>query len=73
MKNNSGFKFASDAFEYNYYGVMVKKAQPEWVDFINKWEQDVKTNGTWKQLYAKNFPGTEVPDPPMPPYDKAYH
>ena len=70
---DGGFKFAGDSFQYNYYGVMVKKGATDWVDFINKWEQEVKTDGTWKKLFAKNFPGADVPDPPMAPFDKAPH
>jgi ABC-type amino acid transport substrate-binding protein len=52
---------------------MVKKGQQDWLDFINQWERDIKADGTWKRLYAQNFPGTDVPDPPQPPFDKAFH
>jgi len=73
QKNNSGFKFVGDPIDYFYYGIMVKKGQQDWVDFINQWEKDIKADGTWKRLYAQNFPGVDVPEPPQPPFDKAFH
>jgi ABC-type amino acid transport substrate-binding protein len=72
MKVNPGeFKFAGEPLKYYYYGIIVKKGQPEWVAYINAWENQIKQDDTWKQLFAKNFPGAPVQDPPMPPFDKA--
>lgn len=73
MKQTAGFKFVGKSLDYYYYGIMVKKSQPEWLAYINQWLRQIKTNGTWKRLFAKNFPGVPVPDPPMPPYDKAFY
>lgn len=73
MKNApDDFKFVGEPLEYNYYGMGIAKGHPEFVQFVNTWLTDIKKNGRWKELYKKNLPG-DPPDPPLPPYDKAYY
>lgn len=72
MKATPDFKFVGPPVTYNYYGIAVAKNHPEFVAFINRWLHDIKANGKWAALYKKNLPGA-VPQPPMPPYDKAYY
>ena len=72
MKNAPYFKFVGDPLDYNYYGIGVAKGHPEFVDYINQWLTDIKKNGKGKELYKKNLPG-DVPEPPLPPYDKAFY
>jgi glutamate transport system substrate-binding protein len=72
MKNDpTSFKFVGDPIDYNYYGIGMAKGHPEFVAFVNQWLTEIKTNGTWKELYKRNLPG-DPPDPPMPPYNRAY-
>ena len=70
MKNDPSYKFIGEPLEYNYYGMGIAKGHPEFVKFVNDWLTDIKKSGKWKDLYKKHLPG-DVPDPPMPPYDKA--
>ena len=72
MKASSEFKLVGDATHYDYYGIGLAKGHPEFVEFISQWQRDIKTSGKWAELYRKNLPG-DVPEPPMPPYDKAYY
>ena len=72
MKNDPSYKFIGEPLEYNYYGMGIAKGHPEFLRFVNEWLSVIKKNGRWKELYKKNLPG-DVPEPPMPPYDKAYN
>lgn len=72
MKNDPNYKFVGEPLEYNYYGMGIAKGHPEFVKFVNEWLTDIKKSGRWKELYRRNLPG-DVPEPPLPPYDKAYH
>jgi glutamate transport system substrate-binding protein len=72
MKNDPSYKFLPEPIDYNYYGMGVAKGHPEYVKFLNDWQTEIKKNGRWKELYRKNLPG-DVPDPPLPPYDKAFY
>lgn len=64
------FKLVGEPVTYDYYGMAVAKGHPEFVEFINQWLREIKANGKWAAIYKKNFPG-EVPEPPMPPFDRA--
>jgi ABC-type amino acid transport substrate-binding protein len=66
------FKFVGDPVTYDYYGIAVAKGHPEFVNYINEWLRDIKANGKWAALYKKNLPG-DVPEPPMPPFEKAHY
>jgi ABC-type amino acid transport substrate-binding protein len=66
------FKFVGEPVAYDYYGIAVAKGHPEFVNYINEWLRDIKANGKWAALYKKNLPG-DVPEPPMPPFEKAYY
>jgi ABC-type amino acid transport substrate-binding protein len=66
------YKFVGKPIKYSYYGIGIKKGRPEFVKFVNDWLSSIKKSGRWAELYKKNLPGA-VPEPPMPPYDKAYH
>jgi polar amino acid transport system substrate-binding protein len=57
---------------YDYYGIAIAKGHPEFVEFVTAWLRDIKANGRWTAIYKKNLPG-DVPDPPMPPFNKAYY
>jgi ABC-type amino acid transport substrate-binding protein len=70
MINDPNFKFVGEPLEYNYYGMGIAKGHPEFVKFVNDWLTDIKKNGKWKEMYKKALPG-DVPEPPLPPYDKA--
>src|SRR5262249_16327511 len=72
MKSDPSFKFIGEPLEYNYYGMGLAKGHPEFVKFCNEWLTDIKKNGRWKELYRKNLPG-DVPEPPTPPYNKAFN
>lgn len=72
MINDPGIKSVGEPLEYNYYGMGFAKGHPEFVEFVNKWLTDIKKSGKWKELYKKHLPG-DVPEPPLPPYDKAPH
>jgi aspartate/glutamate/glutamine transport system substrate-binding protein len=73
MKNDpDSFKFVGENLDYNYYGIGLAKGHPEFVKFLNDWLADLRTTGKWKEIYKKNLPG-DVPEPPAPPFDKAYH
>jgi ABC-type amino acid transport substrate-binding protein len=70
MKNDPNYKFVGEPMEYNYYGMGIAKGHPEFIKFVNEWLTDIKKNGKWKEMYKKHLPG-DVPEPPLPPYDKA--
>jgi len=72
MKATPDFKFVGEPVRFDYYGIGIAKGRPELVDFINRWQRDIKSNGRWAQMYRSNLPG-DVPAPPMPPFDKAYY
>ena len=72
MKVAPNYKFVGKPIKYSYYGIGIKKGHPEFVKFIDAWLTDIKKSGRWTELYKKNLPG-DAPEPPMPPYDKAYH
>ena len=46
--------------------------RPEYVEFVTQWLRDIKADGKWTAIYKKNLPG-EAPEPPLPPFDKAYY
>ena len=66
------FKYVGENLSYDYYGIGVAKGHPEFVDYINVWLREIKANGKWAQFYRQNLPG-DVPEPPMPPFDKAFY
>jgi len=70
IKASPDFKFVGKPVTYDYYGIALAKGHPEFLAFVNQWLRDIKTHGKWAALYRKNLPGA-VPEPPMPPYDKA--
>ncbi|NMM06647.1 basic amino acid ABC transporter substrate-binding protein [Polaromonas sp.] len=58
VNNNSGsnFKTISDAsFPAEQYGVAVKKGNTELLEKINKGLADIKTDGSYQQIYTKYF------------------
>jgi ABC-type amino acid transport substrate-binding protein len=70
MKTGAAIKPVGEPLDFNYYGIGIGKGHPEFVAYINEWLTEIKTNGQWKEMYKKHLPG-DVPEPPMPPYDKA--
>jgi ABC-type amino acid transport substrate-binding protein len=72
MKVSPDFKFVGDPVSYDYYGIALAKGHPEFVEFVSAWLRDIKTNGKWTAIYKSNLPG-DSPDPPMPPFEKAYY
>src|SRR5262245_2926606 len=66
------FKYVGENLSYDYYGMGLAKGHPEFVDYINVWLREIKANGKWAKLYKQNLPG-DVPEPPMPPFDKALY
>jgi ABC-type amino acid transport substrate-binding protein len=72
MKASPDFKFVGEPVSYDYYGIAIAKGHPEFVEFVTAWLRDIKANGRWTAIYKKNLPG-DVPDPPMPPFNKAYY
>jgi polar amino acid transport system substrate-binding protein len=54
------------------YGLGVAKAHPEFVQFVNKVLQQLRDDGTWKQMYSRWFePTGPVPNPPPAVYGRA--
>jgi ABC-type amino acid transport substrate-binding protein len=72
MKASADFKFVGDPVSYDYYGMALAKGRPEYVEFVTQWLRDIKADGRWTTIYKKNLPG-EAPEPPLPPFDKAYY
>jgi ABC-type amino acid transport substrate-binding protein len=72
MKTSSDFKFVGAPVSYDYYGIAIAKGRPEFVEFVTAWLRDIKSTGKWTEIYKKNLPG-DVPDPPMPPFSKAFY
>jgi ABC-type amino acid transport substrate-binding protein len=72
MKVSNDFRFVGEPVSYDYYGMAIAKGHPEFVEFVTAWLRDIKASGKWASLYEKNLPG-DVPQPPMPPFDKAYY
>lgn len=72
MKVSSDFKFVGEPIHYDYYGIAIAKGHPEFVEFVTAWLRDIKSTGKWAAIYKRNLPG-EVPEPPMPPFGKAYY
>ena len=72
MKMSSDFKFVGEPVSYDYYGIAIAKGRPEFVEFVTGWLRDIKASGKWSAIYKKNLPG-EVPEPPLPPFSKAYY
>ena len=66
------YKYVGENLSYDYYGIGVAQGHPEFVEYINVWLREIKANGKWAHFYKKNLPG-EVPEPPMPPFDKAFY
>jgi aspartate/glutamate/glutamine transport system substrate-binding protein len=66
------FKYVGENLSYDYYGIGVAQGHAEFVDYINVWLREIKANGKWAQFYKQNLPG-DVPEPPMPPFDKAFY
>jgi ABC-type amino acid transport substrate-binding protein len=66
------YKYVGENLSYDYYGIGIAQGHPEFVDYINVWLREIKANGKWAQFYRKNLPGA-VPEPPMPPFDKAFY
>jgi ABC-type amino acid transport substrate-binding protein len=72
MKASADFKFTGEPASFDYYGIGIAKGHPEFVEFVNQWLREIKSSGKWADLYRRNLPG-DVPEPPMPPFDKAYY
>jgi ABC-type amino acid transport substrate-binding protein len=72
MKVSNDFKFVGEPASFDYYGIAIAKGHPEFVEFVSQWLRDIKANGKWAEIYKKNLPG-DVPEPPKPPFDKAYY
>jgi ABC-type amino acid transport substrate-binding protein len=72
MKVAPYYKFVGKPIKYSYYGIGIKKGHREFVRYVNNWLTGIKKSGEWKKLYAANLPG-KVPEPPLPPYDKAFY
>lgn len=72
IKATPDFKIVGEPVAYDYYGIAIAKGNPEWVEYVNEWLREIKANGKWKAIYKKNLPG-EVPEPPMPPFGKAFY
>jgi polar amino acid transport system substrate-binding protein len=53
------------------YGLGISKKHPEFVQFVNKVLEQVRSNGTWKQMYTRWFaPTGPVPEPPPAVYGR---
>ena len=53
------------------YGLGISKKHPDFVQFVNKVLEQVRSNGTWKQMYAHWFaPTGPVPEPPPAVYGR---
>jgi ABC-type amino acid transport substrate-binding protein len=72
MKVSNDFKFVGEPVSYDYYGIAIAKGRPEFVEFTSHWLRDIKASGKWAAIYNRNLPG-DVPEPPMPPFDRAYY
>ena len=72
MKVSSDFKFVGKPVSYDYYGMAIAKGRPEFVEFVSRWLSEIKANGKWTEMYKRNLPG-DIPEPPMPPFNKAYY
>lgn len=72
MKVSNDFKFVGKPVSFDYYGIAIAKGHPEFVEFVNQWLREIKSNGKWAEIYKKNLPG-DLPEPPMPPFDKAQY
>src|SRR5262249_41884980 len=72
MKVSSDFKFIGNPVSYDYYGIAIAKNRLEFVEYVSGWLRDIKANGKWAAIYQRNLPG-DVPEPPRPPFSKAYY
>ncbi|MBX3623253.1 MAG: basic amino acid ABC transporter substrate-binding protein [Rhizobacter sp.] len=67
VTNNAGAKFktvADKAFQPEQYGIVVRKGNADLLGLINKGLADIKSDGTYDQIYAKYFgaaPGAAAP------------
>jgi polar amino acid transport system substrate-binding protein len=67
VTNNAGSKFktvSDKAFAPEQYGIVVKKGNADLLGKINKGLADIKSDGTYDQIYAKYFgaaPGAAAP------------
>jgi polar amino acid transport system substrate-binding protein len=67
VTNNAGSKFKTvtdKAFAPEQYGIVVKKGNADLLGKINKGLADIKSDGTYDQIYAKYFgaaPGAAAP------------
>jgi polar amino acid transport system substrate-binding protein len=60
-------KLVGPQFTSEPYGLGIKKTHPEFVQFVNRVLEQMRADGTWKQLYEKYLVPTIAPTAPNPP------
>lgn len=63
-----GFRIIPERLTFEPHAIGVAKSSPELVPFLNKFLQELKTSGKWKELYRKNV-NANAPEPPQGPPD----
>lgn len=64
-------KIIGPALTSEPYGLGIAKLHPEFVQFVNKVLEQVRSTGTWKQMYSRWFePTGTVPEPPPAVYGR---
>jgi polar amino acid transport system substrate-binding protein len=66
-------KIVGPAITVEPYGLGIAKGHPEFVQFVNNVLQQMRTDGTWKQLYVKWLKPKDgvAPEPPPAKYGRA--
>jgi putative glutamine transport system substrate-binding protein len=66
QKKASGYRLLDEKLTFEPYAIGFKKGNPEWVEFVNGVLADMKKNGKWKEVFARNV-GTTIEPPPAKP------
>jgi polar amino acid transport system substrate-binding protein len=71
QKQDPNTEVVGDKFTDEPYGLGINKDQVDFVQFVNAVLEQVRTNGRWKEIYAKWLSGILEPvDPPAPLYGR---